>query len=249
MKAKLKIVSLLMVSVFVMLGFMLLLAGSASALSKANGKIAFSRCFYSGSFSCYYHEIYSIYGDGSSQTPLADTYDTQSAQAWSPDGSKIAYMGGDYGLWVMNADGSGLTEINPWGGNSPSWSPDGSKIAYSSSDIFVVNADGSNQTRVTNNPTGAGAYGPSWSPDGTKIAFASDRDNPGGGNSQIYVMNADGSNQTRVTNNPTGAGAYGPSWSPDGTKITFVNFDTWASHGMPAPPGTDSGFAQIYIML
>ena len=60
-----------------------------------------------------------------------------------------------------------------------------------------MNADGTGQTRLTNNPA-ADPIQPVWSPDGTKIALLSDRD----GNSEIYVMNADGTNQTRLTNNP-----------------------------------------------
>ena len=71
-----------------------------------------------------------------------------------------------------------------------------------------MDADGSNQTRLTNNP--ASDAQPAWSPDGTKIAFNSDRD----GNFEVYVMDADGSNQTRLTNNPADDG--GPAWSPDG---------------------------------
>jgi len=72
----------------------------------------------------------------------------------------------------------------------PSWSPDGSKITFSSDidgndEIYVMNADGSNQTRITNND--AEDWYPSWSPDGSKIAFTSERD----GDFEIYVMNAD----------------------------------------------------------
>jgi Tol biopolymer transport system component len=69
-----------------------------------------------------------------------------------------------------------------------------------------MNADGTGQTRLTNNP--ADDYQPAWSRDGSKIAFASERD----GNGQIYVMNADGTGQTRLTNNS----AYDnkPDWSP-----------------------------------
>ena len=57
---------------------------------------------------------------------------------------------------------------------SPSWSPDGTKIAFTSHmddnrEIYIMNADGSNQTRLTNEPTGD--FYPSWSPDGTRIAF------------------------------------------------------------------------------
>ena len=76
-----------------------------------------------------------------------------------------------------------------------------------------MNADGSNQTRLTNNP--AIDISPSFSPDGSKIAFVSNRD----GNQEIYVMNADGSNQTRLTNNS--AVDELPSFSGDGSKIAF----------------------------
>ena len=82
----------------------------------------------------------------------------------------------------------------------PSWSPDGSKIAFMSTrevnyNIYIMNPDGTNQTRLTNNP--ASDNRPDWSPDGSKIVFASSRD----GNSEIYVMDPDGTNQTRLTNN------------------------------------------------
>jgi len=81
------------------------------------------------------------------------------------------------------------------------------------SEIYVMNADGTNQIQLTDSPQND--YYPAWSPDGTKIAFCSHRD----GNWEIYAMNADGSNQTRLTNNP--ADDANPSWSPDGTKIAF----------------------------
>ncbi|MBI4420746.1 MAG: PD40 domain-containing protein, partial [Gemmatimonadetes bacterium] len=92
----------------------------------------------------------------------------------------------------------------------PAWSPDGTKIAYTRSgtgghpQIYVMNADGSNQTNLSNNA--ANDAKPTWSPGGTKVAFHSTRD----GNTEIYVMNADGSSQTRLTT--TSASDEGPSW-------------------------------------
>ena len=70
---------------------------------------------------------------------------------------------------------------------SPSWSPDGTKIAFNSDrdgyeEIYVMNADGTNQTNISNN--NSYDYSPFWSPDGSKIVFVSDRD----GNFEIYVM-------------------------------------------------------------
>lgn len=100
--------------------------------------------------------------------------------------------------------------------------PDGiileTKIVFTSSrdgnsEIYIMNADGTNQTRLTNNSS-YDAY-PSISLDGSKITFVSDRD----GNYEIYIMNADGTNQTRLTNNSSRDSF--PSLSPDANKIAF----------------------------
>lgn len=80
-------------------------------------------------------------------------------------------------------------------------------------EIYVMNADGSNQTRLTYNQVRSG--GPDWSPDGSRIVFSSGRDQ----NFEIYVMNADGSNQTRLTYNQ--GINQSPDWSPDGSRIAF----------------------------
>ncbi len=94
------------------------------------------------------------------------------------------------------------------------------KIAFASErdgngEIYVMNADGSDQRNLTNHP--AADWRPVWSSDGTKIAFVSNRD----GNDEVYVMNADGSNQRNLTNHP--AVDWQPAWSPDGTKIAFAS--------------------------
>ena len=105
---------------------------------------------------------------------------------------------------------------------NPSWSPDGSQIAFDSDrdgnwEIYVMDADGSNPTNLTNNA--ADDQRPAWSPDGSKIAFHSNRD---GNLDEIYVMDADGSNPIRLTNNTDND--HCPSWSPDGSKIAFRSF-------------------------
>jgi len=137
---------------------------------------------------------------------------------WSPDGSKIAFSG--FGepynnkIYVMNINGSNVLDLRfdqPTHDQEPSWSPDGSKIAYKSGNasahsndqIYVMDSDGENKIRLSNNS--ANDSMPSWSPDGTKIVFQSDRN----GVTEIYVMDSDGSNEARLTYD---TGAY-PSWS------------------------------------
>ena len=93
------------------------------------------------------------------------------------------------------------------------------KIAFVSNrdgnpEIYLLNADGSNQARLTNDP--AEDLGPAWSPDGAKIVFSSNRD----GNEEIYVMKADGSSLTRLTNSDSHE--VEPAWSPDGARIAYA---------------------------
>lgn len=86
-------------------------------------------------------------------------------------------------------------------------------------EIYVMNADGTGETRLTNNS--ASDSDPTWSPDGTKIAFLSDRYRTLPGATEIYIMNADGSGQTRLTTDETPHLFL--AWSPDGTRIAFTS--------------------------
>jgi TolB protein len=88
-------------------------------------------------------------------------------------------------------------------------------IAESNAEIYLVNSNGTNRTRLTTNPA-SDTY-PRWSPDGNTIAFTSDRD----GNAEIYLMGADGSNPVRLTD--IASEDARPAWSPDGARIAFTS--------------------------
>ena len=108
-----------------------------------------------------------------------------------------------------------------------------SRIVFSTTrhhrtEIYVMDADGGNQERLTDNR----AYDnyPTWSPDREKIAFVSDRD---GGVPQIYVMDAHGKRAIKLTDTAEGKGD--PDWSPDGERIAFTSWDgqDWWSRENP----------------
>jgi TolB protein len=137
-------------------------------------------------------------------------------EAWSPDGSKIAFFRMDSNInndggyiYVMNSDGSGVTRLTA--GTNPTWSPDGSKIAFISNksgnglQLYVIHPDGSGETNVMSSLDNAGVnLTPSWSPDGKKLVFEYI--------GEIYLVNSDGSGLKKITTNAQTGSAV---WSPE----------------------------------
>jgi len=192
-------------------------------------------------------EIYTMTPGG---TATRVTFSNVSSDpAWSPDGSRIAFISTDYQIFVMNANGSGrkqLTTDSP-PKSQPAWSPDGARIAYVSNssdidgqtdfEIWTINADGTGRTQLSNNTDPDSQ--PAWSPLGDRIAFVGTR--TGDSDRNVYVMDADGSNEVNITRSSLpgcGARCYqghddNPAWSPDGSKIAFIHGRFINGGGLP----------------
>ena len=158
-------------------------------------------------------EMFVMNADGSEVRKLTNNDDDEGVPVWSPDGESIAftksrYNDGEYvgsDIFVMNADGSEERQLTNNHGRvfEPVWSPDGESIAFTRSrrarngfgfdgfDIFVMNADGSEERQLTKNDDIE--IGVMWSPDGGSIAFSSGQATNTFQDFEIFVMNADGS--------------------------------------------------------
>ena len=212
-------------------------ATAAFNAAAANGRIAFMSTRIQGIF-----KIFTMNPDGSgviclmcdgatdpSGTGSLDSRDG-TRPAVSPDGSSIAFVR-QGGIWLMNFNGTNQRSIGATG-TDPAWSPDGTKIAFThdigNSEVFVMNADGSNQINITNNP--GNDQKPSWGaatpdyPQG-RIAFTSFR--TGFGRFAVYVIaptslgaTFQGSPAVRASSDVLGEG--NARWSPDGRKLVFT---------------------------
>jgi Tol biopolymer transport system component len=187
-------------------------------------------------------EICVVNADGTGMINLTDDSTDERAAVWSPDGTKIAFVRSptpdDTDIFVMNADGTDMARLTTDRARLTDgsviepqavWSPDGTKIAFVKSsapddtDIFVMNADGSNPKNLTTSPDDEGS--PTWSPDGRQIAFV--RVFPAGegqvyGKTKIFVMDADGGDQAQLLPGRTSREST-PDWSPDGEWIAFLS--------------------------
>jgi TolB protein len=206
---------------------------------------------------CISNEIFVVDADGSNLTqlthnPAGTVCDSggfcNRSPAWSPDGAQIvfsrisgvlqAHLSQNMGLYVMNADGSGVqqitqtTEFGTGEDSDPQWSPNGHKIVFQRRNVrtatprhgialWTVNMNTGRERLVTPYYLRAGDT-PDWSPDGRHILFHNNNDGSPDVSANLFTIRPDGSQLRQLTFLEGGEVNYlGSSYSPDGTMIVF----------------------------
>jgi Tol biopolymer transport system component len=194
-------------------------------------------------------DLYTSNADGSDLQRVTTTPGYDAEPTLSPDGSTIVFTSardGDLDIYTMNVDGTNLRRLTHTVGydGGPFFSPDGSLIVYRASrprspeeeaeylalladglvrpsrlEIWVMNADGSDQRQVT--ALGGANFAPFFHPDGKRIIFSSNHHNPRGRNFDLFMVNLDGTGLTPITRYADFDGF--PMFSPDGTQLVFAS--------------------------
>jgi Tol biopolymer transport system component len=193
------------------------------------------------------YDIFTARPDGSELRQLTSEPGYDAEATISRDGRKIVFTSvrdGDLEIYTVDADGSNERRLThqPGYDGGAFFSYDGTQIVYRAHhptepkeledfrllledglvrptrlEIFVMNADGSNQRQVTN--FGAASFAPFFHPDGQRIVFSSNMDDPNGREFDIYIINVDGTGLNRIT---FAEGFDGfPMFSADGSRLVF----------------------------
>lgn len=193
-------------------------------------------------------DIYAANADGSNLRRLT-SYGVYTAEGTlSPDGSTIVFTSlkdGDLDIYTMRVDGTNVRRLTSTPGydGGPFFSPDGKLIVYRAwhptdsalatyrdllaqrlvrpnrMEIWVMNADGSNQRQITN--LGGANFAPFFTPDGRRIIFSSNHKSPRSRNFDLYLVNLDGTGLEQVTTHPEFDGF--PMFSPDGRRLVWAS--------------------------
>lgn len=215
----------------------------------------------------YDFDLYTSAPDGSDLRKIFGTPGYDAEATLSPDGTRIVFtstMDGDLDIYTMNVDGSNVRRLTRSVGydGGPFFSHDGSMIVYRAShpetpeaiadyrrllaqnmirpsrmEIWVMNADGTNQRQVTD--LGGANFAPYFLPDDRRIIFSSNHHDPRERNFDLYLVTLDGSGLTRVTTHGEFDGF--PMFSPDGAQLVF------ASNRHGAVPGETNIFIADWV--
>lgn len=194
-------------------------------------------------------DLYTANRDGSDVRRLTTSPGYDAEATLSPDGSTLVFTStrdGDLDIYTMNVDGTDVRRLTNTLGydGGPFFSPDGARIVYRASrpasaeaaadytallaeglvrpsalEIWVMNADGSEQHQITN--LGGANFAPYFHPDGQRVIFSSNHHNPTGRNFDLFMVNLDGTNLVQITTDDDFDGF--PMFSPDGRQLVFAS--------------------------
>ena len=180
-------------------------------------------------------DLYALSSAGGAEDRLTTTTSLQEMEpAFSPDGSRIAFIGSEAGpvsvskLYVASGTGTGAVRVTTNFGDagslesSPVWAPTNDRVAFvtthqGSADIWVYFVNGDSIRPLVQHARAD--VEPAWSPDGKKLVFASNRDAP---DAELYLLDIQTGSITRLTTR-TGVDAQ-PSWLPDG-RIVYTSYE------------------------
>jgi Tol biopolymer transport system component len=147
--------------------------------------------------------------------------------SWSPAGDNLAFVDQYKAVWKAGSDGNNPLRLFAGTVECVRWSPGGTRLAFVNNkniesggldprlEIYLINADGSGLTRLTDPPNNQ--FEPVWSPDGSSLAFAGSRDGTFG----IFVSRQDGTAPVSLTSD---LGIHWHMvWSPDGAQLAIIN--------------------------
>jgi Tol biopolymer transport system component len=172
-------------------------------------------------------ELFTARDDGSDPVQITNAGAQSWQPSWSPSGASIAFVRtarSESAIYVVRPDGTELHRVAGFYGDAagePAWSPDGSKLAYTSTEngnaryggqeVFLVNADGSGERRLTElGPRTGFDAAPTWSPDGDQIVLTR-RGISFPVSQALWTMNPDGTCESALAS----ADVWGsPSWQP-----------------------------------
>lgn len=205
----------------------------------------------------YEYDLFIADADGGNVRQITNEKGYDAEATISTDGRKVVFTSvrnGDLDIYTMDADGKNVRQVTnePGYDGGAFFSPDGTQIIYraahpttdqelndyrallarglvrpSKLDIFVMNADGSNKRRITNN--GAANFAPFFHPNGRQIIFSSNMNDPRGRNFDLYLINIDGTGLERVTTHEDFDGF--PMFSRDGKRLVFASNRGQAKRG------------------
>jgi Tol biopolymer transport system component len=209
-------------------------------------------------------QIFTIEPNGTGLRQITHLPGDATALHWSPDGTRIVFeldhpTGEPFcSVELMNAGGSGLTDLTPGNQNgceaSPSFSPDGARIVFEHFDditgadaIWSMNLSGAGRHLITTG-TGSGVTNPEVSPDGTKLSFVDGNGQDFG--SALFTANIDGIGLRQLTPFTLDVGIK-QSWAPDGSRITLTPHADFPGHFSPNvatinPGGSDLRYLTRY---